>query len=127
MNFAGAVDPQACWLTLESLSSKGLPLEAIAVLFDTDYYLWTLQADAAEAGHSGVSRPRVFVLMAHKTEAVMLHNPVEVFQQVTKEIKERVTTVPHDYFVATPREVAQEAMREAATRKITYIPAPSAA
>lgn len=101
-------------------NTHGLPLDVIHVLFGDKFQSWVLAADAEDVGHSGGSRPRLYILLLRKTRGIVLHDPVQIFNAVAKQLRSHLGTQPSDYLVATNREIQCEAMRIAAIRKITY-------
>ena len=98
----------------------GIPLEYVNMLLATDYYIWTFIVEAADSGHRGASRTRVYVLFCHKLKGRVLTCPLTAYDIIKRRIKESVQTSPSDYLVGSPRDILVEAMRMAAVRKIEF-------
>lgn len=106
------------------ISIKGIPVDVIYELFKLAYHMYVLEVDAADSGHAGVSRPRIYILLSHLDTGVVLTDPVVLYQRVAKELAKRIHTTPSDYWCALDWEVEQEAMEMAAKRKIQFQPDP---
>ena len=79
------------------------------------YGIFPLHVDMADVGHSGASRRRLYVILAHKQHCRMLASPTEVYDQVSKRIRAACHTKPSDYLTADTLEVQCEAMEVART------------
>ena len=100
--------------------SEGIPLDVIYELFKFHYNMFWLEVDPADSGHSGVSRPRIYIFLSHMETGKVLRNPIELYDQLSHEIKKRIQTVPSDYWCATSREIMEEALELAGKSKIPY-------
>ena len=104
------------------LVTQGLPIDVIKDLFFSHYYMWYVEGSPADTGNSGVSRPRVFVMMCHRETGRVLADPVVLYQRIAQKIAIYVSTSPMHYLIASDREVQLEAMALAASRQIVYRP-----
>ena len=84
------------------------------------FFIWKIEAETDDTGHTGASRPRLYFLFLNKRKGVLLHNPVKLYKDVAEKLKKHLSTTPSDYMVATEQEVQVEAMRMAAKRNISY-------
>lgn len=72
------------------------------------YHVHPLRVDFPDVGHSGVSRERVYVVIASKQLRV-LADPVAIFATISSALRERYTTRPSDYMTAEKDEINFEA------------------
>ena len=109
------------FLLLENV--HGLKLFIIELLFGLFYHIWAVEAKPEHQGHSGVARPRLYILMLHRMKGVAMYDPVTLYKQVSDDLMMSFRTLPRDYMTATPRDIEIFAMRLASTRGIEYKPA----
>lgn len=100
----------------------GIPAEYVELLLGSDYFMWVFVVAAADSGHSGASRTRVYILFCHKLKGRVLMCPLTAYDVLSNRVKECVQTVPSDYLFGSPKDILVEAMRWAASRKIDYRP-----
>ncbi|CAE7256581.1 unnamed protein product [Symbiodinium microadriaticum] len=96
-------------------NTPDMHLEVIQSLLGDMYGIFPLHVDMADVGHSGASRRRLYVILAHKQHCRMLASPTEVYDQVSKRIRAACHTKPSDYLTADTLEVQCEAMEVART------------
>lgn len=109
-------------LTMILENVLGIPIEYINLLLGTDYFIWVFTVHAADSGHAGATRTRVYILFCHKLRGRVLMCPLTAYDVMQRRIRESVQTAPSDYLVGSPRDILVEAMRWAAVRKIEYRP-----
>ena len=90
-------------------------------LMEPDYQLYPLYVSAADCGHAGVSRDRLYVILRHVSTTDCLYDPLDLYVYIRQYITERATQ-PRDYMIASEEEVQLEAMSEAGKRGIVYVP-----
>ncbi|CAE7410675.1 unnamed protein product [Symbiodinium necroappetens] len=96
-------------------NTPDMHLEVIQSLLGDMYGIFPLHVDMADVGHSGASRRRLYVILAHKQHCRTLASPKEVYDQVSKRIRAACHTRPSDYLTADTLEVQCEAMEVART------------
>ena len=85
-------------------------------LLATGYWCVQLMVEPADAGHAGVARLRTHIYFYHKRTAVCLHDPLELYDQISSKIRRVVSTEPADYMVSSPEARAAFKMRICARR-----------
>ena len=89
----------------------------IHLLYGYHYFIYPIYVSTDDVGHSGCTRNRVYVILAHKTRARMLYNPRKMYKKVTKTIRKHVFTRPSDYLIAPKHEILLDASEIAQIRK----------
>ena len=113
---------QVCGLL--SLSHKqALKLRVVEYLYGDDYELYPIFLDVGDQGHTGASRPRVYIICAHKERVVPLHNVYDLYAAITAKIRKHVHTSPSDYLVSDHWEIMRDAAAHAQTRGMHFQPA----
>ncbi|CAE7437357.1 unnamed protein product [Symbiodinium sp. CCMP2592] len=103
-------------------SGDELDLDMIKELMEPEYQLYPLYVAAADSGHAGVSRDRLYVIMRHVSTTDCLYDPLDLYVYIRQHITERVATQPCDYMIGSDEEVQLEAMSVASVRGIVYVP-----
>jgi uncharacterized Fe-S cluster-containing protein len=85
--------------------------------YEKHYRLYFFEIDLPDVGHSGASRARIYVIMAHRVRARVIGDPVALFKTIIEKLKGKLTTKPRDYFVASPAEIRLSTTDLAMTRK----------
>ena len=102
---------------------QALKLKMIELLY-ADYNLFPIFLDVVDQGHCGASRPRVYIIAAHKKRVTQVQCVFELYRRVTKSIRKHVRTSPSDYLISDHWEVMQEASVHAQKRKLKFSPTP---
>ena len=102
-------------------------MQLIEFLYSDDYDLYPLYVDCGDQGHTGVARPRVYIICAHKRCTRKILNVQKVYDMVTRAIQARVHTRVRDYLDADRWEILREASTVAFRRKRSFETAPGQA
>ena len=86
------------------------------------YDLYQLFFKTGDTGHSGAARDRTYVICSHKERTSCVFDPCHMKDIVAARMKQKVQTVPSDYFLATTVEVQQEACQLAIRRGVSHKP-----
>ena len=100
--------------------TQNFNVQIIKDLMEPEYQCFHLQCSSADVGHSGAARERTYVIMRHVATTDCLGDPIELYYQISEDLRSRLETEPKDYMIATHEEVVLEAMAVARTRGITY-------
>ncbi len=92
-------------------------------LYDDDYDLFPIYLDVVDQGHSGASRPRVYIICAHKERLVQLVDVYQLYNMITAAIRQRIQTTPKDYLVSDHWEIMRDAEMFAQKRGHSFKPA----
>lgn len=84
------------------------------------YHIYQLFVSPEDVGHSGINRRRTYLFCSHRETGRYVYDIYEAYAAVCAAIRTKPGTSPADYLVATPTQVAAEAMQVAHTRKKTY-------
>lgn len=90
----------------------------VNLLYGYHYNIYPIYVSTDDVGHSGCSRNRVYVILAHKTRSRMLFNPYKMYKKVRKTIRKHVSTRPSDYLIAPKHEILLDAAEIARIRKL---------
>ena len=75
-----------------------------------------------DLGLSGIRRKRSFIFLRHKLRCEYVLDVFEVFEMISTELKQRVSTEPRDYVVATDSVRQLQNAHMARKRKIEFDP-----
>ena len=97
---------------------QALRLAMIEFLYGCHYNIYPFYVDCADVGHTGCSRARVYIILAHK-EHVELHvgDMYKLYDHIKDTIMKHVSTKPVDYLTATAGELIMEAQELAFQRR----------
>ena len=90
----------------------------IRAMYAEHYDLYVLQCSAADVGHKGCRRDRLYCILAHKVRTRLVFQPRELYSKIAGVISANVATTPKDYFVATKTDIRLEAARLADQRGV---------
>ena len=79
------------------------------------FYIFPIYVDMQDVGHSGVSRRRVYTIVALKEAVDIIKNPIEMYSEVVDFLNTLMEswgggTVPSDYLTADATEIQLDAM-----------------
>ena len=100
--------------------SQDLDIDVLDSLLQDMYDRFQIFVEMADCGHSGVSRPRTYIIYALSGHYDLLFDPRELYAQVSKAVKTMHSTRPRDYLSAPELEVQLEAMESCRVRGLTY-------
>lgn len=86
-------------------------------LYGLWYNIFPIYVDPRDVGHSGASRARVYIIMAHKQKVAQRFDCRKMYARISAAMKALVATTPKDYFVADKIDIQLEAARVARVRK----------
>ncbi|CAE7804105.1 unnamed protein product [Symbiodinium sp. CCMP2456] len=86
-------------------NTKFLRIQMLRAMFGEHYTLHILHCSTEAVGHAGAKRDRVYVILAHKQQTSLQHNPQDLYDNIAQAIATRVATSPKDYFVATNTDI----------------------
>ena len=87
-----------------------------------DYELYQIFTEPGELGFAGTSRARTYIIAAHKTKCVCLHDPFELHDAIKNRMAEYASTTIADYLVATEQDILLEAQETGRVRQIQHRP-----
>ena len=90
----------------------------INTLYSRHYNVTALRASPTHAGHAGVARNRVYLILTLKGAVTQIHDPQSLYRKISEYITQFVQTEPKDYLVSTNFEYYKEASRMAIKRGI---------
>ena len=102
-------------------ANKDLHVQILESLLGDLCNVYPLRVEPADIGHSGVSRARLYVIVAMKTARV-LADPVQLVHSVADHVRARFQTKPRDYLIAGDLEVQFEAFATASSPACRYSP-----
>jgi hypothetical protein len=108
------------FLGTSSQHTKDLQVGAIIFLLGDICEIKIIRNEMADVGHSGVSRPRVYLIITNTTELMMIHEPADLYMQVSSSIKGLISTSASDYLTASDLEIKMAAYEVAQTRKLNF-------
>ena len=94
----------------------------IEYLYGSEYAIHPLLISAADVGHAGTSRDRLYVILAHKHHVKQICDVQGMLQHTTHVLRKVVQTTPQDYLFANAQQKRLEALHVARVRKIQYQP-----
>ena len=97
-------------------------MKMIEFLYDDDYRLFPIYLDVGDQGHTGASRPRVYIICAHKERVVQLADVYKLYRAITSSIQKFVSTCPSDYLVSDHWEIMRDAALLAQKRNKPFTP-----
>ncbi|CAK9022067.1 Probable protein S-acyltransferase 23 (Probable palmitoyltransferase At2g14255) (Zinc finger DHHC domain-containing protein At2g14255) [Durusdinium trenchii] len=109
---------------LEALLSKCLKelhMGIIHKLYGLWYNIFPIYVDPRDVGHSGASRARVYIIMAHKQKVAQRFDCRKMYARISAAMKALVATTPKDYFVADKIDIQLEAARVARAVELDYL------
>ena len=119
-------DPSALLKTLHCLFAQALKVSLIELLYGDVYELYPIYLDVQDQGHAGASRPRVYIICAHRERVIPLVNVYDLYAKITKAIRKHIHTRPSDYLSAGHWEIMRDAELSASKskKKKTFQPVP---
>ncbi|CAE7266532.1 unnamed protein product [Symbiodinium sp. KB8] len=100
-------------------ANKDLHVQILESLLGDLCNVYPLRVEPADIGHSGVSRARLYVIVAMKTARV-LADPVQLVHSVADHVRARFQTKPRDYLIAGDLEVQFEAFATASAAGVPF-------
>ena len=97
-------------------------MEMMSDCHEPDYEMYQLFCDPSHTGHSACSRSRTYVIGCHQERSVLLHDPWELQDLISRKVVKHACTYPSDYLVSTQMEVELEAQEKARVRGVPYQP-----
>lgn len=99
---------------------EDLKISVVIELLSDMFYIFPIYVDMEDVGHSGVSRRRVYTVVALKDAVDIIRNPVQLYGQVVEFLHGMTElwgggTVPCDYLTADTTEIQLDAMEVART------------
>ena len=94
-----------------------LSLAMIKTIYGNHYNIQTLLCDTADVGHSAAPRTRMYVILSHKQRVTKTHDIEMMYMEISKRIRDLISTRPSDYLIACDSEIALEIEQLARTRK----------
>ena len=94
----------------------------IEYLYGSQYTIHPLAISTADVGHSGTSRDRLYVILAHKDHLKQTCDVQCMLKHATHVLRKVVQTTPQDYLFASAQDKRLEALHVARVRKIQYQP-----
>ena len=94
-----------------------LKLELIKLIYGYHYNIYPIYVSTDDVGHSGCTRNRVYIILAHKKRVRMLQNPYRMYKKIRKTIKKHIFTRPSDYLISPQNEILLDAAEIARMRK----------
>ena len=93
-------------------------MEMVKILYGYHYDIYPFYVDCQDVGHSGCSRSRVYIFLAHKTHTQLLVQDMEgMYRQIVKAVRSHIGTAAVDYLTADRAEILMEAQDVAYTRR----------
>ncbi|CAE7311369.1 unnamed protein product [Symbiodinium microadriaticum] len=99
--------------------TPALDMDMVEECHGENYDWYQLMLGPEDTGHSGVSRPRTYVIGNRRESSQCLHDPFELCDRVTSQLRWDETQVS-DYLVATDHEIVLEAQALCRQRGIRY-------
>ncbi|CAE7282950.1 desi2 [Symbiodinium necroappetens] len=87
-----------------------------------DYEWYQIFTEPGELGFTATSRARTYIIGAHKTKCVCLHDPFELHDAIKSRIADYARTAVSDYLVASDQEILMEAQDTGRTRNVVHRP-----
>ncbi|CAK9089666.1 unnamed protein product [Durusdinium trenchii] len=109
------IEKETPLLILENVQE--LHMGIIHKLYGLWYNIFPIYVDPRDVGHSGASRARVYIIMAHKQKVAQRFDCRKMYARISAAMKALVATTPKDYFVADKIDIQLEAARVARVRK----------
>ncbi|CAE7646296.1 desi2 [Symbiodinium sp. CCMP2592] len=88
----------------------------------TQYELYQIFTEPKELGFAATSRARTYIIAAHKSKCVCLHDPFELHDAIKRRMAEYASTTVADYLVATEQDILLEAQETGRVRNIEHRP-----
>ncbi|CAL1156581.1 unnamed protein product, partial [Cladocopium goreaui] len=97
-----------------------LKISVVISLLGDMFYIFPIYVDMQDVGHSGVSRRRVYTIVALKEAVDIIKNPIEMYSEVVDFLNTLMEswgggTVPSDYLTADATEIQLDAMETSRT------------
>lgn len=86
-------------------------------LYGAHYTIYPFRVSASNVGHTGSTRDRLYLVLAHKVHTRRVVNMGRMLRRVFSMIKANIVTFPADYLVASPEEIILDATDCARIRK----------
>jgi hypothetical protein len=91
-------------------------MQMVRLLYGKHYKIYPLYVQTADQGHTGSTRSRVYVVLAHRLRATMTFDIYDMYEAVSKHLEAHIRTKPSDYLVSSRQEVLLDAGDVARTR-----------
>ncbi|CAK9073886.1 unnamed protein product, partial [Durusdinium trenchii] len=104
------------------VEKEKLRIQMIKLLYGEHYNIKKLMTETNDAGHSGTSRERIYLILSHKKKTIEIADPVALYEKISQIMRRSVQTAPSDYMISSDGEVLREAAQLAIKRGI---PAPA--
>ncbi|CAE7365301.1 unnamed protein product [Symbiodinium sp. CCMP2592] len=112
------VERQTPLILLENV--QDLNVAMVEYLYGRHYVLHPFRVNPGDVGHAAASRPRLYIILAHKQRVVETTDVEMLFQRATSMLRRTAQTQVQDYFVANTHDMYLEASATAAQRKKRY-------
>ncbi|CAE7561236.1 unnamed protein product, partial [Symbiodinium sp. KB8] len=87
-----------------------------------EYELYQIFTEPGELGFAATARARTYIIAAHKSKCVCLHDPFELHEAIKHRMADYASTTVADYLVATEQDILLEAQETGRVRHIPHRP-----
>ncbi|CAK9087763.1 Uncharacterized protein SCF082_LOCUS41478 [Durusdinium trenchii] len=83
------------------VEKEKLRIQMIKLLYGEHYNIKKLMTETNDAGHSGTSRERIYLILSHKKKTIEIADPVALYEKISQIMRRSVQTAPSDYMISS--------------------------
>ncbi|OLP82307.1 hypothetical protein AK812_SmicGene37044 [Symbiodinium microadriaticum] len=106
---------------MEGPTNSGLDVQML-LKTHPEYELYQIFTEPGELGFAATARARTYIIAAHKSKCVCLHDPFELHEAIKHRMADYASTTVADYLVATEQDILLEAQETGRVRHIPHRP-----